>query len=64
MYMDKEKFSIPSMPGVACPCIMCCGSSLFPGSPLHPTNNSMGMLYTFGTTRDIRGLTMFPSPEF
>ena len=55
---------LPSIPGVACPCIMCCGSSLFPGSPLHPTKSNMGMLYTLGTANDIRGLTILPNPEF
>ena len=55
---------IPRIPGVACPCIMCCGSSRFPGSPLQPSNNNMGILYTLGTARDITGLTMFPNPEF
>ena len=55
---------LPSIPGVACPCIMCCGSSLFPGSPRHPTKSNMGMLYTLGTANDIRGLTILPNPEF
>ena len=62
--MYRANTDIPSIPGVACPCIMCWGSSLFPGSPLHPTNNSMGMLYTLGTANDIRGFTMLPNPEF
>lgn len=59
-----QSIFIPSIPGVACPCITCCGSSRFPGSPLQPTNNSMGILYTFGTASDIRGFTMLPNPEF
>lgn len=62
--MYRVDMRIPSIPGVACPCIMCWGSSLFPGSPLHPTNNNMGMLYTLGTASDIRGFTMLPNPEF
>ena len=54
----------PSIFGVACPWIMCCGSSRLPGSPLQPTSNNMGILYTPGEAIDIIGLTILPKPEF
>ena len=55
---------VPSIFGVACPWIMCCGSSRLPGSPLQPTNNNMGILYTPGQAIDMIGLTILPKPEF
>ena len=55
---------LPSIFGVACPWIMFCGSLRLPGSPLQPTSNNMGILYTPGEAIDIIGLTILPKPEF
>jgi len=46
---------------------MCYGSSLLGhifGSPLHPMQRIIGILYTFLCAKDIWGLTKFPIPEF
>nr|CAD7408844.1 unnamed protein product [Timema poppensis] len=56
--------SLLSIPGVTCPCRMCCGSSLFPGSPRQPMSSSMGIEYTSGAANDNKGFTVFPIPEF
>ena len=44
------------------PISSCCGSSWIPGWPRQVTIRSVGIRN--GKLREVRGFTMFPSPEF